>query len=119
MNDTTGAGAELGIPATMVSQPDGAILLEHCNQQCEVSGRIASRELRNCAVCQEAFGAKAVRLPCRHYFHKECVAPWLRKSSTCPLCRHPIPPPSVDDQAFWRQEFKLADQICERECEVD
>ena len=29
-------------------------------------------------------------LECAHAFHTECIAPWLKKENTCPLCRDPI-----------------------------
>jgi hypothetical protein len=42
-----------------------------------------------CCCCCEAFGpGKAiVRTSCGHYYHKECLAEWLRLARTCPLCR--------------------------------
>ena len=41
------------------------------------------RELENpplpCSVCQDEFGenANALEMPCKHYFHKDCLLPWL------------------------------------------
>jgi hypothetical protein len=32
-------------------------------------------------------GSAYVRLRCKHVFHEACLAPWLRRSRTCPLCR--------------------------------
>ncbi|EOA13740.1 hypothetical protein CARUB_v10026818mg [Capsella rubella] len=34
---------------------------------------------------------------CGHGFHVECIDMWLSSHSTCPLCRSPVLPPSVDD----------------------
>lgn len=36
-------------------------------------------------------------LACAHRFHAACIEPWLRRSATCPLCRHPCekPPPLI------------------------
>lgn len=44
-------------------------------------------EVASCAVCMEdvEHGARALR--CGHVFHARCVAMWLRRSSTCPVCR--------------------------------
>mmetsp|Transcript_16192 Transcript_16192/g.42788 ORF Transcript_16192/g.42788 Transcript_16192/m.42788 type:complete len:341 (+) Transcript_16192:81-1103(+) len=46
-------------------------------------------EGRECGVCLSAFEAKdaVVGLPCRHFFHQECVSKWLSQCRrTCPLC---------------------------------
>ena len=46
-----------------------------------------------CVVCQEniAKGETVLILPCGHFFHPECVTPWLRKNNTCPNCRFELP----------------------------
>lgn len=47
-------------------------------------------EKAECAVCLAEFGEwEAGRLlpRCGHAFHEECIATWLRVSTTCPLCR--------------------------------
>ena len=42
-----------------------------------------------CVVCVEDLikGEKVTALPCRHFFHGECVVPWLKMHNTCPSCR--------------------------------
>ncbi|KAL0653948.1 hypothetical protein Bca4012_096639 [Brassica carinata] len=44
----------------------------------------------SCCICLEKFGEKkrAIRkLECSHMFHLECIKPWLKVKSTCPLCQ--------------------------------
>lgn len=45
-----------------------------------------------CSICLETLlsGAPVTRMPCSHLFHGQCVAPWFKRSSTCPLCRHDL-----------------------------
>eukprot|EP00850_Spirogloea_muscicola_P013087 SM000087S23369 [mRNA] locus=s87:318225:320787:+ [translate_table: standard] len=46
-----------------------------------------------CSICREALevGAHARMLPCRHLYHDECIALWLLRANTCPVCRHELP----------------------------
>ncbi|KAH7445720.1 hypothetical protein KP509_01G021600 [Ceratopteris richardii] len=46
-------------------------------------------ECVNCAICISTIiaGSPALQLPCKHLFHSECIARWLRAKNTCPLCR--------------------------------
>eukprot|EP00850_Spirogloea_muscicola_P010820 SM000065S20169 [mRNA] locus=s65:183730:186341:+ [translate_table: standard] len=46
-----------------------------------------------CSICREALevGVRARMLPCRHLYHGECIALWLRRANTCPVCRHELP----------------------------
>ncbi|KAL1538348.1 hypothetical protein AAHA92_27104 [Salvia divinorum] len=45
-----------------------------------------------CSICLEAMqvGDVALRLPCEHVFHGECILRWLRRTQACPLCRRRI-----------------------------
>ncbi|XP_015069578.1 probable E3 ubiquitin-protein ligase RHB1A [Solanum pennellii] len=48
---------------------------------------------KNCSICMEEFGidTEASQLPCKHFFHNDCIIPWLNRSNTCPLCRYKLP----------------------------
>lgn len=55
-----------------------------------------------CSVCQDGFhptkpeDEHPIRLPCRcdrHFFHRGCVAPWIKLHGSCPDCRHKIGTP--------------------------
>ncbi|XP_063059932.1 E3 ubiquitin-protein ligase RNF128a [Engraulis encrasicolus] len=42
-----------------------------------------------CAVCIESYKAGDVLsiLTCNHFFHKQCIEPWLLEHRTCPMCK--------------------------------
>ncbi|XP_035224570.1 uncharacterized protein LOC118197171 isoform X2 [Stegodyphus dumicola] len=42
-----------------------------------------------CTVCLEDFHLrqKVKSLPCKHFYHKRCITPWLATNNTCPSCR--------------------------------
>jgi len=46
-----------------------------------------------CLVCMEDLveGEPCAKLPCGHFFHRECVVGWLRRHCTCPVCRLELP----------------------------
>ena len=45
-----------------------------------------------CSVCMEnvQVGDEVTMLPCKHWFHGECVGAWLKEHNTCPHCRQGI-----------------------------
>jgi hypothetical protein len=53
-----------------------------------------------CAICQEEFagGQKVAALPCRHAFHEPCIAMWLQRKATCPMCQQEVTEAAVKGQ---------------------
>jgi len=47
----------------------------------------------DCSVCKEKFkeNESAHQLPCGHWYHPDCILPWLERNNTCPLCRFSLP----------------------------
>lgn len=47
-----------------------------------------------CSVCMDAveIGDEVTVLPCKHWFHGDCVGAWLKEHDTCPHCRQGIMP---------------------------
>ncbi|XP_052447758.1 E3 ubiquitin-protein ligase Praja-2-like isoform X1 [Carassius gibelio] len=64
-----------------------------CLPQIPVNAENTEQE-QCCAICccEYVKDEIATLLPCRHMFHKLCVTLWLRKSGTCPVCRHVLTP---------------------------
>eukprot|EP00808_Paulinella_micropora_P010281 g60288.t1 len=62
---------------------------------------LSSGKLHDCAVCKDEFqlDEEALRMPCMHIFHKDCLLPWLKLHNTCPVCRYELP----TDDPFWEQ----------------
>jgi DNA-directed RNA polymerase subunit RPC12/RpoP len=58
----------------------------------------------SCSVCKEDFviGNKMMDLPCKHYFHEECLMPWLNQHDSCPICRYEL---KTDDPDYEKMKI--------------
>jgi hypothetical protein len=57
-------------------------------------------DVDTCAICIEDFenGDQLRLLPCKHWYHVECIDPWLTtKSSSCPLCKTDCRPNQIEE----------------------
>ncbi|OMP05937.1 Zinc finger, RING-type [Corchorus olitorius] len=48
---------------------------------------------KDCSICLEEFkiNEEARQMPCKHFFHSNCVEKWLRIHGSCPVCRFLMP----------------------------
>jgi coenzyme F420-reducing hydrogenase gamma subunit len=58
-----------------------------------------------CAVCKDGIvqGELATRLPCAHFYHGDCIGPWLAIRNSCPVCRYELP---TDDPDYEKQRAR-------------
>lgn len=61
-----------------------------------------------CPICLERFeiGDAAIRLPCGHVFHPDCIRGWLVNSNRCAVCRHELATENLE----YERERKAVDQ---------
>ena len=52
----------------------------------------------DCPVCLVGveLGEEVAELPCKHWFHFDCIKAWLQEHDTCPTCRRGITPREGD-----------------------
>ena len=63
-----------------------------------------------CNICLDDFtlGETPSKLPCNHYYHKNCIGEWLQHKNECPTCRA-APFDSVDAQGSYERLLSIFD----------
>lgn len=63
-----------------------------------------------CTICLEKLtaGDSALRIPCGHLFHEDCVRTWLQSNNQCPMCRYELP--SEDASLEQGRRERMADR---------
>lgn len=55
-------------------------------------GMLGGEGRAECSICMEPveLGTEVTELPCKHWFHYNCIEAWLHQHNTCPHCRRGI-----------------------------
>jgi len=108
-NDDDGRVA--GRPATA---NDDRAKVDHECQRISNFRQNAYVSFTTCSICIDEYekGEKLILLPqCGHFFHLQCITPWLKdKKSTCPLCQTIVSP--TDDAIL---QHNLEEDVFARE----
>ncbi|EFA78308.1 hypothetical protein PPL_08959 [Heterostelium album PN500] len=58
----------------------------------------------DCTICVNEFplDTEAIKLPCKHYYHFDCITQWLKMHSNCPNCRTQLPTNNSEYDAYSR-----------------
>lgn len=79
-------------PQSNAAPPASQVAIEKLQRRKLDDDLLSSDGENSCSICIENMhkGDEAVVLPCKHWFHDECVTLWLKQHNTCPVCRRPI-----------------------------
>jgi hypothetical protein len=129
MSDKANVGKDIRIPTFLISSRDFQRLQPLLNTEITSSSSssttvlrpdTASPETKNslnisiftrhrhltCTICCDdlELDSIVVQLPCLHYFHPECLQPWLERKNVCPTCRYTLPSDNKAEKDKQRRE---------------
>lgn len=66
---------------------------------------VREENIGQCPICLKQCEQDDIvnELPCKHFFHKDCILPWLKKTCSCPLCRRELPTDDKDYEEMRKQ----------------
>jgi len=66
----------------------------------------------HCSICRDAFNKdeSVLCLPCEHFYHSDCIKPWLHEHNTCPVCRYELPTDDAEYEKDRQQRMKKWDE---------
>lgn len=79
-------------PQSNAAPPATEQALRDLDRRAVTSEMLTGESSTDCTICIEELkeGDMAAFLPCKHWFHADCVVLWLKEHNTCPICRSPI-----------------------------
>ncbi|KAL6858467.1 hypothetical protein J3F83DRAFT_360933 [Trichoderma novae-zelandiae] len=79
-------------PTSNAAPPASSEALANLDRRPVEAAMLEGDSKTECTICIDDMnvGDPAAFLPCKHWFHDECVTLWLKEHNTCPVCRASI-----------------------------
>ncbi|TFA99282.1 hypothetical protein CCMA1212_009054 [Trichoderma ghanense] len=79
-------------PTSNAAPPASSEALANLDRRPVEESMLEGDSKTECTICIDDMnvGDPAAFLPCKHWFHEECVTLWLKEHNTCPVCRASI-----------------------------
>ncbi|KAJ4300482.1 hypothetical protein N0V88_003157 [Collariella sp. IMI 366227] len=79
-------------PQTNAAPPASQSAIEKLEKKKVNDEMLGPEGKAECTICIDDLkkDEEVVVLPCKHWYHGECVVLWLKEHNTCPICRMPI-----------------------------
>ncbi|KAH6856778.1 hypothetical protein B0I37DRAFT_306325 [Chaetomium sp. MPI-CAGE-AT-0009] len=79
-------------PQTNAAPPATQAAIEKLEKKRVDDAMLGGEGKAECTICIDEInkGDEVSVLPCKHWYHGECVILWLKEHNTCPICRMPI-----------------------------